>query len=84
MKYTIQASSKSTDAASIHFKGGKLNIGIIPDSAESLPNPAEVFIGSLAACILKNVERFSEFMHFQYSRAEVEINIKSTLRYIQA
>lgn len=74
MKYTIQASSKSTDAASIHFKRGKLNIGIIPDSAESLPNPAEVFIGSLAACILKNVERFSEFMHFQYSRAEVEIN----------
>ena len=46
----------------------------MPDSAELLPNPAEVFLGSLAACILKNVERFSTFMHFEYSRAEVEIN----------
>ena len=74
MKYTVKASSKSTDSASIHFKGGNLTIGIVADSAELLPNPAEVFLGSLAACILKNVERFSEFMHFEYSRAEVEIN----------
>ena len=74
MTYSIKASSKSTDAASLHFKGSDLKIGTMPDSAELLPNPAEVFLGSLAACILKYVERFSTFMQFDYSRAEVEIN----------
>jgi hypothetical protein len=29
-----------------------------PETADSVANPAELFLGSSAACALKNVERF--------------------------
>ncbi len=40
---------------------------------ESLPSPAELFLGSFAACMLKNVERFSGMMRFSYEKATLEV-----------
>lgn len=41
-----------------------------------LPNPAELLLTSLAACILKNVQRYSEILHISYSKARISINGK--------
>ena len=55
------------------MKGSKIDFGITPETAESLPNPAELFLGSLSACMLKNVERFSQLMKFTYSNASISL-----------
>ncbi|SFB26588.1 OsmC family protein [Algoriphagus aquimarinus] len=73
MKYSSKASSSSKDKASITIKESEIEFGITPGSADLLPNPAELFLGSISACILKNVERFSSLMNFEYSHAEVKV-----------
>lgn len=76
MDYSIQAQSTSKNSASVSIKQADINFGITPETNDELPNPAELFLGSFASCILKNVERFSIMMHFQYSQAK--INVKAT------
>jgi len=71
MKYFSKAESTSKNNASIKIKDSEIVFGTTPESAEILPNPAELFLGSFSACILKNVERFSVLMHFEYSHAEI-------------
>jgi len=74
MKYSIKADSSSRNKASIKVKQSDIAFGITPETADSLPNPAELFLGSFSACILKNVERFSVMMKFEYSHAEITVN----------
>jgi len=74
MKYYIKASSSSKKNASLKIKESEIVFGTTPESADNLPNPAELFLGSFAACILKNVERFSILMKFEYSNAEITVN----------
>lgn len=68
MKYYTKASSISNEDAVIHIKQSDIDLG---KTSETLPNPAELFLGSFAACMLKNVERFSGMMKFSYSKATV-------------
>ncbi|TYB74266.1 OsmC family protein [Bizionia myxarmorum] len=74
MNYQIKASSKPNEDAVIHIKQSNIYFGTTSKTAETLPNPAELFLGSFTACMLKNVERFSVLMHFSYSKATVEVN----------
>jgi uncharacterized OsmC-like protein len=74
MNYHINASSLSNQDAKLHIKESNIDFGTTTKTAESLPNPAELFLGSLAACMLKNVERFSELLKFSYSKATLQIN----------
>lgn len=74
MKYSVKAAASSKNSASIHIKQSEIPFGITPNTADTLANPAELFLGSLSACILKNVERFSAFMNFEYSRAEITLH----------
>ncbi|WP_055442952.1 OsmC family protein [Lacinutrix himadriensis] len=74
MNYHIQASSIVKQDATLHIKQSNIDFGTTSKTAESLPNPAELFLGSFASCILKNVERFSTMMKFTYSKAAIEVN----------
>ncbi|MFD2542373.1 OsmC family protein [Lacinutrix gracilariae] len=74
MKYSIQATATAKKDAAMHIKQSDINFGTTPESSDSLPNPAELFLGSFSACVLKNVERFSGFMHFDYTKAEITVN----------
>lgn len=73
MKYSSKAESFSKNNASIKIKKTEIIFGTTKESADDLPNPAELFLGSVSACILKNVERFSTLMNFEYSNAEITI-----------
>lgn len=73
MEYFVKAGSISKGHASIDIKHAEIQFGITPDSDDALPNPAELFLGSFTACILKNVERFSHFLKFEYSRADIVV-----------
>lgn len=74
MEYFSKATSSSNENASIKIKDSEIIFGITPESDTILPNPAELFLGSFSACILKNVERFSDLMKFEYSNAELTVN----------
>ncbi|KKM24659.1 hypothetical protein LCGC14_1602880 [marine sediment metagenome] len=71
MNYHIKASSISNRDAVIHIKQTDIEVGT---TTETLPNPAELFLGSLSGCILKNVERFSSMMNFTYTKAIIEVH----------
>ncbi len=73
MHYQISATSVFNNDASILVKEANINFGTTVKTANSLPNPAELFLGSFAACMLKNVERFSEMMKFTYKRTTLEV-----------
>lgn len=74
MNYHIKASSVSNQDATLEIKQANIDFGTTPTSAETLPNPAELFLGSFAACMLKNVERFSGMMKFTYTKANLEVS----------
>ncbi|MGJ8549393.1 OsmC family protein [Winogradskyella wichelsiae] len=74
MNYHIKASSISNQDAVVHIKQSNIDFSTTSKSTETLPNPAELFLGSFASCILKNVERFSTMMKFTYSKATIEVN----------
>lgn len=74
MNYHIKATSVWNADALIHIKQSNIDFGTTTKTAESLPNPAELFLGSFASCILKNVERFSGMMKFSYAKASIEVH----------
>lgn len=62
--------------ASIAIKKNEIEFGITSESDSTQPNPVELYLGAVAACILKNVERFSSLMRFTYSEADVIVKAK--------
>lgn len=74
MQYRVTATSTAKLDANIAIKQTAVQFGITESTSDSLANPAELFLSSLAACILKNVERFSEFMNFEYTNAEITLS----------
>ena len=74
MNYHIKASSTSNQDAIISIKQSDIDFGTTSKTSDILPNPAELFLGSFSACMLKNVERFSGIMKFTYSKATLEVN----------
>ncbi|RED42222.1 putative OsmC-like protein [Winogradskyella eximia] len=74
MNYQIKASSLSNEDAIIHIKASDIDFGTTSKTAEALPNPAELFLGSFAACMLKNVERFSTMMKFSYTKTMLNVS----------
>lgn len=73
MNYSIKAESVAANEGTISVKESKIDFGTTLRTAESLPSPAELFLGAFASCILKNVERFSELMHFSYEKASLSV-----------
>jgi len=72
MNYSIKATAASATNGHIDIRETHIHFGTEAGSAQ-LANPAEVFLSAFAACMLKNVARFSEMMSFNYEKAEVNI-----------
>ena len=73
MNYHIKASSIFNQDAVIHIKQSQIDFGTTTQTAETLPNPAELFLGAFASCMLKNVERFSNMMKFTYTKTILDV-----------
>ncbi len=47
-----------------------------PTSAQpALPGPGELLASAFAACVIKNVERFSQVLPFAYDGAEIDVEL---------
>jgi uncharacterized OsmC-like protein len=49
----------------------KADTGSVSDGFR--PGPAELLCASLAACLLKNIERYSELLPFEYEAASIDV-----------
>lgn len=72
MNYSITATSAPATNGHINVRETRILFGTDTGSSQ-LANPAEVFLSAFAACMLKNVVRFSEMMLFNYDKATVEV-----------
>lgn len=71
MNYSVKALSRSNEQGVIDSGENKITFGVSKESM--LPTPADLLVSAFAACCLKNVERFSEFMHYTYKTAEIRV-----------
>ncbi|GLR16532.1 OsmC family protein [Portibacter lacus] len=74
MKYSVHSTSVAKTKGKTSIKESEIVFGLTSDSADTLANPAEVFLSSLSACILKSLERFSSILKFEYLHADIAVN----------
>ena len=71
--YRVRASSTVGGSASIVTKERTIEFDASAEQGESLPGPADLLTAAFAACVLKNVERFSHSLPFGYERASIQV-----------
>ncbi len=72
MKYIINGNITAHQKATFTSKKTIVPFGIFKDQ-DQLPNPVELLLGSFASCCLKNIERFSSTLKFNYKNAQIEV-----------
>ena len=72
MEYSIKAKSASSGEAVVFAKSNSYDFGIKSNQPE-MAGPTELLLGAFAACCLKNIERFSQLLHYTYTHAEIEV-----------
>ncbi len=73
LQYQISAKSQKGGKASSLSNKSTINFDASSGRDEVLPNPAELLLTALSACILKNVERYSEILHYPYKSAKITV-----------
>ena len=73
MNYSIIATSTPANEGVINLKNGTAPFGISKETAATLASPVDIYLSALAACILKNIERFSGMMKFEYVEASIKV-----------
>lgn len=74
LEYEISASVKQGGSAKATANHSEVAFDATSGRDNVLPNPAELLLTSLAACLLKNVQRYSEILHIPYRMAKVTIH----------
>ena len=69
--YRVVARVNQRGIATGLVKGSHIDFDVSRERSDELPGPAELLALALGACILKNVERFSHLLSFNYEGAEV-------------
>lgn len=73
LRYEIEASVVGAGVSEGRCKRSAIRFDTSPAQGDELPGPAELLALAFAACVLKNVERFSELLPFDYSGAHVRV-----------
>ena len=73
LQYEISAISEKGGKASAIANNSTISFDASAGRDDILPNPAELLLTALAACILKNVERYSEILHYPYRSAKITV-----------
>jgi uncharacterized OsmC-like protein len=74
LAYEITATVKASGIAKATANHTEIAIDATSGGDEALPNPAELLLSALAACMLKNVQRYSEILHIPYRQAHITIH----------
>ena len=74
LEYKITAQVLPPGTAKAEANQSEIQFDATSGRDNVLPNPAELLLTSLAACMLKNVQRYSEILKIPYHKARVIIH----------
>ena len=74
LEYEIKATVETGGKAKATANQSAIRFDATSGRDETLPNPAELLLTSLAACMLKNVQRYSEILKISYRSAKITLN----------
>lgn len=71
--YEVEARIVRPGRSEVSAKRSTIAFDSSPEMGAELPGPAELLCSAFAACLLKNVERFSEMLPFRQEGASVHV-----------
>jgi uncharacterized OsmC-like protein len=71
--YRVQASSVVGGGAEALVAQQHVPFDASAQQGDRLPGPADLLTAAFAACVLKNVERFSHVLSFRYTAADIAV-----------
>lgn len=74
LEYKITAQVLPPGNAKAEANQSEIQFDATSGRDDVLPNPAELFLTSLAACMLKNVQRYSEILKISFRKARIRIH----------
>lgn len=74
LEYKITAMVQQGGMAKATANQSEVSFDATSGRDEVLPNPAELLLTSVAACMLKNVQRYSEILKIPYRSATITVN----------
>jgi len=74
LEYKITAQVLPPGDAKAEANQSEIQFDATSGRDDVLPNPAELLLTSLAACMLKNVQRYSEILKIPYRKARITIH----------
>ena len=74
--YTVDGENAPGGAATVASRASTIAFDGSAATGQLLPGPADLLAAALAACILKNVERFSGLLPFTYQRVRVHVELE--------
>ncbi len=72
-EYFVKAYSQAGGQAEATVKQSQIEFDATAEGGDVLPNPAELLLSAFAACVLKNVERYSIRLHLPYRKAKIDV-----------
>jgi len=79
-RYEVDGVNLPGGEARISARGGDIRFdgsaGGGTAGGDTMPGPADLLAAALAACVLKNVERFSKMLRFSYRRATIHVSVE--------
>jgi uncharacterized OsmC-like protein len=74
LAYEVDARTVQAGHSEVSAKRATIAFDSSPQTSAELPGPAELLCSAFAACLLKNVERFSEILPFSQHGASVHVS----------
>ncbi|WP_249755596.1 OsmC family protein [Microvenator marinus] len=74
--YSAQGSNVPQGKAEIRILDAEIEFDGTQGMGTSIPGPAHLLASSLAACLLKNVERFHHRLPFEYTKATAHVELE--------
>jgi Predicted redox protein, regulator of disulfide bond formation len=71
--YEIEARVVRSGVSAATSKQAVIEFDTSAGQSEILPGPADLLTTAFAACVLKNVERFSQILPFRYQEASIKV-----------
>jgi uncharacterized OsmC-like protein len=74
LEYNVSATRIDADGSEAHTKEARLVLDTAIAGRVDAFNPAELLLASLAACIIKGIERVTPMIHFQFRGVSVKLH----------
>ena len=80
LTYTVDAGRVEAGVSAARTRGAEIRVDTGVELSDDLFGPADLLGAAFAACLLKNVERFSHLLPFRYEAASVHVTLEREQR----